>query len=112
MSFIGLDSPPGEPVAKFWHNDDSATFNVNISKAANYTIAIHATSYIKSALELEIDGSSKGIKTFIEHDWRWVELATFYMDSGLHEIKIISREGGELGDTSVTFDQVAIWPKQ
>lgn len=114
MSFIGLDSALGEPVAKFWHNNDSATFNVNISKAANYTIAIHATSGIKgkSALELVIDGASKGTKTFFEHDWSWVEFGTFYLDSGLHEIKIISREGGDLGDTNVIFDQVAIWPKQ
>ena len=112
MTFVGLDSPLDEPVARFWHNNDSATFNVNISKAANYTMAIHAKSWIKSALELVIDGASKGIKTFIEHDWSYVELGTFHLDSGLHEIKIISREGGDLGDTNVIFDQVAIWPKQ
>jgi len=112
MSFIGLDSPPGKPVAEFWHNNDSAIFNVNISKAANYTIAIHAKSWIESALELVIDGASKGIKTFVEHDWSYVGLGTFYLDTGLHEIKIISREGGDLGDTNVSFDQVAIWPEQ
>jgi len=111
MSFIGLDSPPGEPVAEFWHNDDSATFDINVSKATNYTIAIHAKSS-NGALELVIDGSSKGIKTFIEHDWTNVELGTFYLDSGLHEIKIINREGGDLGDTNVVFEQVAIWPRQ
>jgi len=109
MDFVGLDSPP-EPVAEFWHNDDSATFNVNISKAANYTMLIHAKSWIKSALELVIDGKSKGIVTFTADDWSYIELVTFYFDSGSHEIKLVNREGGDLGDTNVVFDKVIIRP--
>jgi len=114
MSFIGLDSPPDERVARFWHNNDSATFNVEISKAATYTIAIHAISGAagKSALELVIDGASKGIKTFVGNEWSHVELGRFYLDIGLHEIKVVSREGGDLGNTSIVFDQVVIWPNQ
>jgi len=110
MHFIGLDSPPNEPKAEFWHNNDSATLKVHISKSANYTIAIYAKSILKSALELSIDGASQGIKTFLADDWSCVELGTLYLESGPHEIKIINREGNGLGDTNVIFDVLALYP--
>ena len=112
MSFIDLDSPPDEPVAVFFHDNDSATFNIDISYASSYTMAIHAQPWINSALELVIDGESKGVKTFFETEWTAVDLGTFFMDIGSHEIQIISREGGDFGYTDVAFDQFLIWPKQ
>jgi len=110
MRFSGLDSPPNETKAEFWHNDDSASFNVSIVNNTNHTIMIHAKSITKSALELVIDDSSKGIMTFAADDWSYTELGTFYFDSGSHEIKLVNREGGNLGDTYVVFDQVIIRP--
>ena len=55
-----------------------------------------------------IDGTSKGIKSFCADDWEYVELGTFHLEVGTHEIKIISREGGDLGDTNIVFDQIVI----
>jgi hypothetical protein len=112
MSFIHLDSPPNEPVAVFFHDNDSATFNIDISYASNYSMAIHVQPWINSALELVIDGESKGIKTFYETEWTSVDMGSFFMDIGSHEIQVISREGGDFGDTDVAFDQFLIWPKQ
>jgi len=108
MQFVGLDSPPSAPEAEFYHNNDSATFEVSISKNTNYKIAIHAKSFEKSAIELSIDGTSQGTKMFVADDWCYVELGMTYLESGWHEIKLISREGGDLGDTNVVFDAVAI----
>jgi hypothetical protein len=111
MKFVGLDSPPGDPVALFWQNNDSATFNINILKPTNYTLVIHAKSSMNSALEILIDGESKGIKTFSEYEWNNVELGTFHMRLGSHEIQIVNRENEETGDTNVAFDKFIIWEK-
>lgn len=118
MSFVGLDSSPDEPVAKLWHNNDSATLNVTIPKPTDYTIAFHTRPAWsadkgwlgKSSLELVINGVSKSIKTFSADDWSYVELGTFYLESGLQEIKIICRIGGDLGEKGILFDSAVIWP--
>ena len=110
MEFSGLDSPLGEPVAKFWHNNDSATFKLEIPKNANYTMAIHAKSSTKSAIEIIIDGVSQGTKVFFADDWSLTVLGTFYLAYGSHEVTIVNKEGKDLGDTNIIFDAVTLYP--
>ena len=112
MSFVGLDSSPEDPVALFFHDNDKAIFNVTISSEGDYSMAIHAQPWIDSALELVIDGESKSIKKFYQTEWENLVVGTFFLEIGSHEIQIISREGGDFGNTDLGFDQFIIWPKQ
>jgi len=109
MQFVGLDSPPNEPVAKFYDNNDSASFEVSISKNANYTIAIHAKSPIKSSVDLLIDGVSQGSRTFAADDWCYVELGMFYQESGPHEIKLVVHACNNQSDPTVILDAAAVY---
>jgi hypothetical protein len=96
MSFIGLDNAPGSPVAIFWHNGDSASFNTNISTPGNYLIKLHTRSGWNadkgwlgtSSVELTINSISKVIKIYSAEIWLYIDLGTFYLDSGLQEITL------------------------
>lgn len=120
MSFVGLDSSPDDPVAKFWHNNDMVSFNLDIMKPKNYEIAIHTRSgwteehgwFGTSYIELEIDGILKNINFYSADDWQLVNLGTYYLDSGSHEINITCRIGEEFGNTGIQFDTIAIWSMQ
>lgn len=116
MSFIGLDNAPGESVAIFWHNADSATFNVNISRSGNYLMQLHTRSGWNadkgwlgtSSVEIAINGISKATKVYSAENWLYVDLGTLHLDSGLQEITLTCRIGEDLGNTGIQFDQVVI----
>jgi 4-amino-4-deoxy-L-arabinose transferase-like glycosyltransferase len=110
MNFSGLDSSPDDPVALFFHDGDSASFTIDISSEGYYSMAIHAKPWINSAVEILIDGESKSIKTFHGTEWENVDLGASFLNRGIHEIQIISREGGDFGHTDLGFDQFIIWP--
>jgi len=106
MRFYGLDSAPDKDYAAFSHNGDNTTFKVTISEAGNYDLLIYAKSggaSGASAVELVVDGVSKGTSTFSLDEWSIIKLGTFYLNAGLHEIRINNREGGALGNTAIKF---------
>ena len=61
-----------------------------------------------SALDLVIDGQLGGTITFTAEEWNWVNLTTVQLYAGQHEIKIINRRGGQLGDRRHLFKKVRI----
>lgn len=106
--------------AHFYYNGDMAIINVTLPLNTTYMIDIYAysgpqTSLTRgSALEIICDGESWGTVTFTAEEWKWEYLASWQMYAGQHEIKLISREGGELAqDTDINFKRVRImWLKE
>lgn len=118
MQIVGGHEPwanAGPETVSFWSDGEMAIFNVNLPLNTTYRLDILANSGPQrkpekkgSALEIVIDGQSWGIVTFTTEEWSWEYLGIFPMYTGLHEIKLISREGGALMDTDITFNRVRI----
>lgn len=105
-------------VAYFRYNGDMAIFNVTLPLNTTYRLDIYAWSDIQtqitrgSALEVLVDEQLWGIVTFTAEEWNWEHLGSEQMYAGRHEIKLILREGIQLGDTNIDFTRVRIlWLK-
>lgn len=109
----------GNEIASFYGNGEMAIFDVKLPLNTTYRLEIYAysgpqTSLTRgSALEIICDEQTCGIVNLTAEEWAWEYLGTWQWYAGRHEIKIINREGGPLGDTNIKFERVKImWLKE